>query len=221
MMKKIWFAAFFLFLSSIAFCQKDAETGLLLKAAADKAKAYSTIKTQFEFTVENSQEKSEDTYLGELYIKGSKFKMVVDKTVTFCDGKNRWVYLPDVNEVNISKVEKAEGLDPEERFLVEPISLFTIYEKGFKYNTSGTQAIDGKNYTVVDLSPEDISKPYFKIKCWISETNDYYAVKYFQKDGTRITLQLVDFKVNEKLKDELFVFKAVDYPNVEIIDLRE
>lgn len=220
-MKKIWFATSLLLLTTGVYCQKDAETGVLLKAAADKVLAYSTIKTQFEFTVENSQEKTEDNYLGELYIKGHKFKMVVDKTVTFCDGKNRWVYLPDVNEVNISKVEKAEGLDPEERFLIEPLSLFTIYENGFKYNTSGTQTIDGKKYSVVDLSPEDISKPYFKIKCWISETNDYYAVKYFQKDGTRITLQLVDFKVNEKLKDDLFVFKAVDYPKVEIIDLRE
>ena len=220
-MKKFWFTTSLLLLTTVVFCQKDAETGLLLKAAADKALAYSTIQTQFEFTVENSQEKTEDTYLGELYIKGHKFKMVVDKTVTFCDGKNRWVYLPDVNEVNISKVEKAEGLDPEERFLIEPLSLFTIYENGFKYNTLGTQEIDGKNYTVVDLSPEDISKPYFKIKCWISETNDYYAVKYFQKDGTRIALQLIDFKANEKLKDDLFVFRAVDYPNVEIIDLRE
>jgi len=192
-----------------------------LKAAANKALAYKNIHIKFEFIVEKTQEKTEEKFLGELWIKSNKFKMVVDQTVTFCDGKNRWVYLPEANEVNVSLIDKTEDVDPEERFLVEPLSLFTLYEKGFKYSTVGSQVIDNKIYTVVDLSPEDISKPYFKVKCWISETNDYYSVKYFQKDGTRITLQLVSFITDEKLKDELFVFRTDDYKGVEVIDLRK
>ncbi len=220
-MIKFWSLIVLLTSSLFMYAQKDAETGVLLKAAADKALEYKTIHTKFEFVVENSQEEKEETYKGELWIKGDKFKMVVDETITFCDGKNRWVYLPEANEVNISIIEKNDDLDPEERFLVEPLSLFTIYERGFKYNISGTQIIKDISYSVVDLSPEDLDKPYFKIKCWISDAYDYYAVKYFQKDGTRIALQLLDFKSDEKLKDDFFTFNTSDYANVEVIDLRE
>lgn len=208
-------------ISLLSFSQKDAETEMFLKAAADKALSYKTMKTNFEFVIENSQEETDNTYKGELWVKGNKFKMIVDNVITISDGKNRWVYMPEVNEVNISVIEKDEDLDPEERFLIEPLSLFTLYKKGFKYGTSGSQLIENKNYTIVDLTPEDISKPYFKIKCWISEELDYYAVKYFQKDGTRITLQLIDFVIDEKLKDSQFLFNPKSYPNVEIIDLRE
>ncbi len=208
-------------MSQIVFGQKDPQAESILKQAADKGMAYKTLSFEFEFSVENVQDKSEEKYSGELWVKGDKFKMSIDNTITFCDGKSRWVFLPEVEEVNVSFVDKEEDLDPEERFLVEPLSLFTLYKKGFKYSISGDQKIEDKTYSVIDLSPEDIGKPFFKIKCWISDEYDYYAVKYFQKDGTRITLQIKTLTVNNKLKDSLFSFNSNDYPNVEVIDLRE
>ncbi len=211
----------FLSFSANIFGQKNPETLKLLKSAADKAIAYKTIHTKFNFLVENTQEETKETYDGEFWVKGKKFKMIVDKTVTFSDGKTRWVYLPDQEEVTVTNVQKVDDLDPEERFLNEPLSLFTLYESGFKYVTEGTQKIDGKNYTLVDLSPEDISKPFFKIRVWISDNFDYYGVKYFQKDGTRITLHLTEFQHDEKLKDDLFEYSIKDNPDVEVIDLRK
>lgn len=201
--------------------QKDTEAQEILEKAANKALAYKTIYTQFEFIVENAQNESKETYKGELWIKGDMFKMDVDNTITISDGKSRWVYLPEAEEVNVSNVEKGEDLDPEELFLVDPLSIFTMYKKGFKYVISGTQSIEGKEHSVVDLSPEDLNKPYFKIKCWISNDYNYNALKYFQKDGTRITLQLKQTKTDEKYKDALFIFNEKDHPNVEVIDLRE
>jgi outer membrane lipoprotein-sorting protein len=71
------------------------------------------------------------------------------------------------------------------------------------------------------LAPEDINKPYFKIKCWISDNYNYYSIKYFQKDGTRIILQLADFKTNIKIKDSFFIFDKKNYTDVEIVDMRD
>ncbi len=220
-MIRIWLIFLLSGITMFGFTQKDQTTKELLKAAADKALGHKTIKAEFEFIIDNAQLETKESYKGKLWIKGSKFKMDVDQTVTFCDGKNKWVYLTEVNEVNISVIEKGEDLNPDERFLYDPLSIFTLYKNGFKYITSGTQKIEGKIYTVIDLSPEDKDKPFFKIKLWISEDYNYYAVKYFQKDGTRITLQLKDFKTNEKIGNSFFVFDAKEYPNVEIIDLRE
>ena len=220
-MNKILLIIVLFSISVFASAQKNKDAEIVLEKAADKALKYKTIHSKFEFLVENAQQEIEDTYKGELWVKGKRFKMSVDKTVIFSDGKTRWVYLTEVNEVNISTIEKDEGMDPEDLFLIEPLSLFTLYKKGFKYSISGTQLINEINYTVVDLSPEELDKPYFKIKYWISDEYDYYAVKYFQKDGTRITFNLVDFKSNEKIKDSAFSFDAKSYPNVEIIDLRD
>jgi len=205
----------------IVFGQKEKDAEILLNNAANKALSYKTIDTKFEFTVENIQEKSKEEYKGELWIKGSRFKIKMPHTITFCDGKTRWVYLSESKEVNISNINKSDDLDPEDRFLIDPISIFTVYKKGFKYHIAGTQTIKGENYTVVSLAPEDISKPYFKIKIWISEENDYFSVKYFQKDGTRIILQFTDFIFNNKYKDSFFTFDTSKHPNVEVIDMRE
>jgi outer membrane lipoprotein-sorting protein len=210
-----------IFLPVVIFAQKEKDAEILLKKAADKALSYKTIDTKFKFTIESVQDKSKENYSGKLLIKGSKFKMTLNSSITFCDGKTRWVYMKESNEVNVSTINKSEDLDPEDRFLIDPISIFTVYKKGFKYKIDGTQTIENKKYTVVSLAPEDKTKPYFKIKIWISEDFDYYSIKYFQKDGTRIILQLTDFSSNNKYKDSFFSFDKTKYPNVEIIDLRE
>ena len=74
-----------------SFAQRDDETGRLLKAAADKALAYKTVNTKFELVVSNIQDKSEQKFDGKLWVKGDKFKMTMSQSVTFCDGKSRWV----------------------------------------------------------------------------------------------------------------------------------
>jgi len=207
--------------AAIASAQKDPNAQVLLKAVAEKANTYKSIKVGFEYTLHNVQENITEKYNGNVLIKGNKFKMSVDETITFSDGKNRWVYLTGSNEVNISEVLNTEDLEPEERFMNNPMSLYTLYENGFKYVLSGTELMDGKTYSLVDLSPEDINKPYFKIRCYIADNKDLGALKYFQKDGTRILLKFFSLEVDKKMKDSEFVFFEKDYPGVEIIDLRE
>ncbi len=218
---KYLFLIITLALSINGFAQKQKEAEDILKAAADKALAYKTIYMKFNFFVNNLQNDSKDEYQGELWTKGNKFKISIDNSITYSNGKERWVYLKDENEVTVSTIDFSEDLDPEDLFLVKPLSIFTLYKKNFKYYISGDQNIDGKHHTVVELVPEDLNKPYFKIKCWISDDYDYYSIKYFQKDGIHIILQLTDFKTDIKLKDSFFVFNSKEHPEVEIIDMRD
>ncbi len=211
----------FVFLFGTLLAQKDPEAEALLKAMANKAQAYKSMDVEFEYTLENSQTNSKENYEGSVLIKGNKFKMQIDGTITFSDGKSRWVYLEESNEVNVSAVIDSDELEPEERFMNYPMSLYTLYEKGFKYTLSGKETIDGVNYNLVDLTPEDISKPYFKIRCWITLQNELNALKYFQKDGTRILLKFSSIKLDIKVKDSDFVFSPKDYPGVEVIDIRD
>jgi outer membrane lipoprotein-sorting protein len=207
-------------LSFTVFAQKDTDAEVVLKAVANKALSYKSIQADFEYVIENPETKTEDKYYGSMLLKGDKFKMSADGTVTYCDGKNRWVYLKESNEVNISKRINDDSLEAEERFLNNPISLFTLYQNGFKYLKFGDETINNKVYQLIDLSPEDINKPYFKLRCWISESNDLYMMRYYQKDGTHITFKFVSFITNTKINENDFVFQIKEFPGVEVIDLR-
>jgi len=220
-MKRYIFWMPLLFSCLVGFGQKDPEAEAILKKVADKAKSYKTIQADFEYTIADQQKNTEEIYDGSVLLKGSMFKMSIDASITYCDGKTRWVYLKDNNEVNISNVVQSKDLEPEERFLNNPMSLFTLYQDGFKYVKTESETINNQMYSIIDLTPEDIKKPYFKIRCWVSESNDLFMMRYFQKDATHITFKFKKFIPNIKVIDADFIFDTKKYPDIEVIDLRE
>lgn len=221
-MKKITLFIFLLFTVShfFAFAQKDKNALEILKKVEKRGLKHKTILTSVDYKLENPEEKNNETLSGKLLIKGNKFKFTIDQTESYSDGKTKWVYLNESNEVNISNVSLSEDLDPEEEFINKPLSIFSLYKKDFKYVLKGKEKIDNKNSTVIDLTPESLKKPYFKIRLWILDNYDIYAIKYFQKDGIRINLFFKNFKTNIKAENSDFIFDKKKYPNVEIIDLR-
>lgn len=213
--------AILLFATINSFAQKDPEAKALLDKAAEQVSTYKSISTDFDYLFENLAEEKSESYSGKLLIKGKKFRMDVDKTITFCNGNERWVYLTENNEVTISKIETSPDDSPEDRFMTDPLSLYTFYRNGFKYVLGEQEDINGKTMQIVELSPENIKKPYFKIKYWFTPKNDLYQIKCFLKDGTRYTLTLSNTAVNQKIDDSQLNFDAKKYPGVEVIDMRD
>lgn len=207
--------------AATCFAQKDPEAKTLLDKAAKQAAGYKSITADFDCVYENLAEEKSETYSGTLLLKGSRFRIDVDKTITFCDGKNRWAYLTESNEVTISKIEASNDDAPEDKFMSDPLSLYTFYRNGFKYIMGDTEEIGGKTMQIVEISPENIKRPYFKIKYWFTPNNDLYQIKCFQKDGTRFTLTLTKFQTNQKIDDAQLNFDAKKFPGVEIIDMRD
>ena len=203
------------------FAQKDPEAKILLDKAAKQAAGYKSVTAEFDCVYENLAEEKSETYNGTLLLKGNRFRIDVDKTITFCDGKTRWAYLTESNEVTISPIEPTNDDAPEEKFMSDPMSLYTIYRSGFKYIMGDTEEIGGKTMQIIEIAPENIKKPYFKIKYWFTPNNDLYQIKCFQKDGTRFTLTLTKFQTNQKIDDAELNFDAKKYPGVEIIDMRD
>lgn len=218
-MNRIIFIIQLLLISVYVFAQKDPEAEKVFQQMEKKVKNYKCISSDFEYLLKNPDESAE-TYTGKVIVKGKMFKMSFDKTITFSDGKTRWVYLEESNEVNISEVVSGEELDFEEKFLVEPLSIYSIYKEGFKYMLNKPTSIDGVALSVVDLIPEDVSENFFKVRCWITNDYDLHSIKYFLKDGTRMQLTLKNFQINKKWNDKDFIFDAKKYPEVEIIDMR-
>lgn len=207
----------FLAVSGINFgtyAQTDARAKVILAEVSKKYKGYSGVKSEFTFILESPQNKAKETQQGTLYTKGNKYKVTMTDQDMISDGKSQWTYLKKDKEVQVSDADNSADA-------ISPAKLFTIYETGFKYLYTGDQKVGAKTYQMIDLSPVDTKKSYFKIRLSIDKAAKQIAsMLIFDKNGNRYTYQVKTFTPNVQLPESTFSFDAKKYPGVEVVDLR-
>lgn len=213
---KIAFAAGILLISStLAFAQgNDKQSQEILKGVSSKYKTYNTIKTTFSFTVENPKTKTTEKQSGTLFLKGDKYRLEIAGQEIMCDNKTVWTYLKESNEVQIN--------DPNaNKDAIAPNNIFTMYEKGFYSRFINETKDNGKTEEIIELTPIDKSKHYFKIRI-IVDKNEKLVIssKIFDKNGNLSTYTIDKFTANPNLPEEMFSFNKSKYPGVEVVDLR-
>jgi outer membrane lipoprotein-sorting protein len=206
-----------------AFAQKDADAKLILNKLSKHYRSYDAVKTDFSLLVDNPQANIKQIQTGTLISrsKTNKYKVTLyaagSRSVTqdiISDGKNQWTYLKDANEVQLSAADNSE-----EGF--NPARIFTMYESGYKYIYTGQQKIAGKTYQVIDLTPVDSKKTFFKVRLMIDKLkNQLYSAQIFDKNGSKYTYTLRSFTPNYKATESAFTFDKKTYPGVEVVDLR-
>jgi len=207
-----------------AFAQKDAEAKKILSAVSAKYKSYDIVKADFTFTLDDPQANVKDTQTGTLIArsKANKFKVIIyspgDKTTSaeeiISDGKSQWTYQKKDKEVQLSDVDHSEDN-------INPAQLFTIYEKGYKYLYNGDEKVDGRLCQIIDLTPDDEKKQFFKVRLSIDKVKkQIYSALIFDKNGSRYTYTIRSFTPNVKLPDNIFTYNKSDHPGVEVVDLR-
>jgi outer membrane lipoprotein-sorting protein len=96
-----------------------------------------------------------------------------------------------------------------------------MYEKGFKSKFLADKTVAGKAVQLIELTPDDNKKSYFKIQLTIDKAGKYVnEAKVFDKNGNIYTYSIVKFTPNAAVTDDLFSFNKSKYPGVEIVDLR-
>ncbi len=196
--------------------QTDAKAKAILNEVSKKYRSYDVVKTDFTLLVESQQANSKDTQQGTLYVKAkaNKYKVSMTSQDMISDGKTLWTYLKEEKEVQVTNVNKSDDA-------LNPAEIFTIYEKGFKYLYTGDKKIGGKVYQMIDLTPVDINKPYFKIRLSIDKAAKQIATALiFEKNGNKYTYNVKTFAPNAKVPESTFIFDAKKYPGVEVVDLR-
>lgn len=193
--------------------KSDPEAKKALDAISSKFKSYKTVQAKFSLKIENSAGKNLGTKTGNVYMKGSKYRISLPGQEIFSDGSNVWTFDQDANEVTISR------LDPSSNSLT-PQKLFTnFYEKDFLYKLNGPATIAGKSLKEIELTPIDKTKPFFKVLLYV-DNNAINTTKIFEKNGNRYTYSTNALKPNAAVADAVFVFDAKKYPGVEVVDLR-
>lgn len=207
------------FFTTIAVAQNkpaptDKAADKLLNLISNRYKNFKTIKADFTYSIESKAENINEKQKGSIYVKGNKFRLDIADQIILCDNKTIWTYSKDANEVQVN------NYDPKKA----PIRLddiFTMYDKGFLSKIIETKK-EGKNeIAVIELTPKDKKKNFFKIKLTIDKTNQTITrSQVFEKSGAIHTYLVTNQVPNMKLEDKFFVFDIKQYPKCEVIDLR-
>ncbi len=216
-MKKIFFAIFVL--STISYAQEvvDVKAKKILDEMSAKTKTYKTTNTEFAYTLENKAKKITETNSGKLLVKGHKYKLEVANQIIICDSKVIWTILKDASEiqVNNTSVQKDEN--------ITPTTIFTIYEKGFKYlYVKEEKQKNGVMVHIIKMFPIDTKKNYHTVFLTIDKVKkQLVSIKVLGKDGNDVTYIIKKLVVDLDIQDATFTCNTKSYPKYEVIDLRE
>jgi len=195
--------------------ESDPKAKEILDAVSAKYRSYDYIKADFSYTYTSPYEDGSYTEKGSLFVEpgGDKYRVQIAGQEMISDGKTAWVFLPEVNEVQVSALSG----DSEE---LNPAQLFTLHEKGFKYVLKGESRLDGKSVYLIDLVPLE-SSAYSKMELSVEKNgNLIHRLKVFDKNGNHYiyTINAVDFSPH--VDGGFFVFDKNAHPGVEVVDLR-
>ena len=184
----------------------------VLERLSTTTQSYKNMKVDFDFIFENKKQNINEKQKGILVLQDEMFRLEMDEQIIINDGENQWIYLTDMNEVQIMEN------DPKEQ-LMSPKKLFTIYEEdGYKYSYVGAKSEEGKRLQIIDLFPKE-SGAFMKVILEVDAAkNQLQKITILDKNGGTYTYLVTSFKSNTSV--ESFNFNTDDYPGIEIIDLR-
>jgi len=153
----------------------------------------------------------------EIKLKGQKYLVDLPGAgiKIYSDGKTNWNYMKQGNQVTISTIDKDSGE------LMDPTSLFTIYERGFSSKFVAEKTVGGNVVYQIDLFPDKKEYDVSKISIEINKnTMMIQSAQLFGTDGNLYGIVVKKMETNKEFPDSEFAFDAKKFPDVEVIDLR-
>ena len=195
--------------------KSDPEAKKVLDAVSAKFKTFKSVKASFTLKIENAAGKVQGTKTGTVLIKGMKYRVSITGQDIFCDGATIWTYDMAAKEVQVATLDNSSGS-------ITPQKLFTnFYDKDFLFLLNEDVKRNGKTYQVVELTPIDKTKPFFKVILEVDKaTKVIMSTRVFEKNGNRYLYAINNMATSTVITDDNFVFNPKKYPGVEVIDLR-
>lgn len=191
---------------------QDADAMKVLDIAADRIQKAGNVKIEYKASIfAGSTEKASTT--GTMWLQESKMKLEADEITTWYDGKTRWCFVPNTNEVNIDEPSKKEMA------AMNPYTFMNIYKKGFKMSVKETVLRGDAVYEVylkAKYAKMDVKEVYVDIR-----KSDYQPLCIrVREDNDWQRVSVLSFEGNLNLSDDFFVFPEKDYPDVLKNDMR-
>jgi outer membrane lipoprotein-sorting protein len=211
-MKQVFILLFGLIsLSSIA--QVDPKAKAILDKVSANFKSLKSVEANYSLNVTNRAGKSAGNKTGKIYLKGQKYLITESSLQIMSDGKKVWRFEPDANEVAISNAsDLSDGITPQKLFT-------NFYDKDFIYKLNGNKKQGTKTVAEIEMTPTDKRKNFYKVYLYVDEAQKMIvSSKIYENSGNVYTYSMSGMKLNQPLKDEMFVFDKSKHPGVEVIE---
>jgi outer membrane lipoprotein-sorting protein len=153
---------------------------------------------------------------GTIWMKGLKYKIVVEEFIVYFDGGKLYSQNTEAEEVYVSVP------DPSEPGYLEavPIRVIKSYQQDFRYQYMGLNPFQGKQRIEIQLYPKELSGPYSMLKMFIHpQTMKLEAFVLKHKEGINYTMILSSVEEGMDIPDDTFRFDPEAFPNTEMIEL--
>ncbi|NHM08053.1 outer membrane lipoprotein carrier protein LolA [Flavobacterium sp. CYK-4] len=197
----------FILLLSLHLQAQDKKAKDLLDQVTAKVKSYQNIVIDFKYSLNNSKENINQESKGNVTMKGNMYVLNLMGVTKLFDGKKVYTINPEDEEITISKLNEKDDN------AITPSKMLTFYNTGYKYTLDITQNVKGRQIQYVKLVPTGGKDQRKEILLGIdTQTKNIYNLIEVGKNGTKTTLTVNSFKVNQPLSKNQFVFDAAKYP---------
>lgn len=217
MKRKLVLVVGFLVTALSAFSQSDAKAKEILDEVSAKTKTFKTMSADFVFSMVNEEMDINEQNEGSIKVKGQRYVVLLPGVgvEVYSDGNTVWNYMKDGNQVTITNVDDS-GSE-----LMDPTSIFSIYERGFRSKFIGEKNEDGKTLYQIELYPDSDEYQVEKIELFIDKTNMMLEkATLFGTDDNLYAILVKKMETNQDFPDAIFVFDKSKHGDVEEIDLR-
>ncbi len=200
-----------------AFAQNDPKAKTILDGVSKKVSSLKTMKAAFALKLTGGKGGNvTDTRKGSIALKGQKYHVLLGNQEIMCDNNTVWTYNKETKEVQVAKYNPADQA-------MSPAKLFTpsFFDKEYTYSYKGERKEQGKNCSIIELTPRDKSKQIAKIELIIDKAANMIAGgNYWEKNGNKYAITISSVVQNADIPDNQFAWNPKEHPGVEVVDLR-
>ncbi len=197
----------FLILIGLAVNAQDKRAKDLLDDVTEKIKSYDNIVIDFKYSLNNAKENVNQESKGNVILDGNKYVLNLMGVTKIYDGKKIYTINPEDEEVTISSANDSDAK------AITPSKLLTFFNAGYRFDWDDLQDVKGRKIQYIKLDPINPKDQRKEILLGIDiQTKTIYNLIEVSKNGTKTTLTVNSFKINQPLPQNQFTFVASKYP---------
>jgi outer membrane lipoprotein carrier protein len=192
--------------------QNDPKAIAILDKFSSSASAAPSVSMKFLLVTVDQMQNTKDSLTGSVILCKDSYKLDLPDNIIWFNGETSWSYLPDEQEVTITKPNKKDN-----SFQSQPSLIFLMYKKGYK-----TRLLEEKqdSYTI-DLYPVDIKNDIIRVRLVIEKPSLVLkSFEYKKRDGIIITLLVNEYDLKVVPGQNMFTFPQGKYKDADINDMR-
>lgn len=204
-MKRRLFLILFTLTTTLAMGQNSNKAKSLLDEVYKKVKSYDNIFVEFKYSLRNEEANVNTDTRGDVTMQGDKYLFNYMGAKQLYDGKKVYTVVPENEEVTIEDKGDDENT-------ITPSKMLTFYKQGHSYDWDVLQNVQGRKIQFVKLTPIDTNSEIKSILLGIDvETKHIYKLIETGKNGTKTTITVNTFKIDQPLSKTLFTFDEKKY----------